>query len=137
MGQQNNQLLSILGKIGNIPNTAIGLAWGGIGMLGGAKVSFGNNGIQFTNHPFMSTAITLGNAISYAPDYSPGSSRWFQTQEHEFLHTLQGEQLGPLYLPSNIIGGTAALVVNHSWRAWHEPMNWNEVGPQSTPPRVW
>jgi RHS repeat-associated protein len=27
LGQQNNQLLSILGKIGNIPNTVLGLAW--------------------------------------------------------------------------------------------------------------
>jgi hypothetical protein len=111
-------------------------------MLGCANVSFGNNGIQFTKHPFMSTAITMGNAISYAPDFSPGSSRWFDTQEHEFFHTLQGEQLGPLYLPSNIVGGTASLMVNYSSsltlsHAWHGRTNWNEVGPQSTPPRVW
>lgn len=134
LGQQNNQLLSILGKIGNIPNTVLGLAWGGVGMIGGASVSFGNNGIQFTNHPFTSTAITLGNAISYGSAFSPGSGRWFDTQEHEFFHTFQGEQLGPLYLPSNIAGGTAALMINHSW---HGRINWNEVGPMATPPRVW
>ena len=141
LGQQDNQLLSsILGKIGNIPNTVLGLAWGGVGMIGGASVSFGNNAIQFTNHPWAGTAITLGNTISYAPLYSPGAR--YDASMHEFFHTFQGEQLGPLYLPSNIVGGTASLIVNYSSsptlsHAWHERTNWNEVGPQSTPPRVW
>src|SRR5690606_29558977 len=44
---------SVLGKIWNIPNTLIGLAWGLIGLPFGAKMSFGNNALQFENHPFM------------------------------------------------------------------------------------
>ena len=60
--------LSVIGKIWNPPNTLLGLAWGGLGMLGGANASIGNNAIQFENHPLMPqyAAITIGNILSYA-----------------------------------------------------------------------
>ena len=127
--------LDIVGKIWNAPNTAIGLIWGGIGLLGGADVSIGNNAIQFTNHPLMFGAITLGNTISYAPDFGPEFELSNGTVgQHEMQHTIQGQVLGPLYLPSNILGGAAGLILNRSWGG---SANWNEVGPYSTPPRPW
>jgi RHS repeat-associated protein len=134
---QRNQLTDAMGKIGNIPNTIIGLAWGGLGMMLGADVSLDNNAIQFTNHPFTTTAVTLGNTISYSSEYAPGKVdpiSGYTVADHERQHTYQGQQIGPLYLPSNLIGGSLAVAINQSW---HGPLNWNERGPQATPPRPW
>ncbi|MBT1077307.1 hypothetical protein KJB29_18935 [Geobacter grbiciae] len=54
--------------------------------------------------------------------------------QHESQHTIQGEQLGPLYLPSNILGLAAGQIINGNT---HGPANWNERGPQPTPPSPW
>src|SRR5262245_23552507 len=52
-------------KCWNLPNTIVGLLWGMLGVAFGAKVTIGNNAIQFENHPFMFWgAITIGNTIS-------------------------------------------------------------------------
>ncbi|WP_427551430.1 RHS repeat-associated core domain-containing protein [Methylomonas sp. MS20] len=129
---------SFVGKIWNGANTVIGGIWGGIGALFGANVSAGNNAIEFTNHPFMrsGSAITIGNTISYASDFGP--TKKFKNGNlvgnHEFQHTIQGEQLGPLYLPSNLLGGTAGLIFNGLWGG---SANWNEVGPYSSPQSPW
>ncbi len=126
---------SILGKIWNSPNTAIGLIWGGIGMIGGADVNLDNNAIQFENHPLMFGAITLGNTISYANNFGPNTPvREGNVGNHERQHTIQGEILGPLYLPANAIGGAAGLV---SGGNWHAPANFMERGPLSKPPKPW
>jgi hypothetical protein len=127
---------SFIGKIWNLPNTAIGVTWGVLGggfIPGvGAEVSFENNAIQFINHPFMDGAITIGNTISYMEGFGPeyklpnGPVRL-----HEIQHTYQGQVLGPLYLPANIIGGISGLITGGDW---HAPANFMEVGPQSTPP---
>jgi hypothetical protein len=67
------------------PNTALGLAYGGVGYLYGAatgqdvKVSIGNNAIQFEGNPInpfdMNGAITLGNAINYVGNANPDSGK--------------------------------------------------------------
>src|SRR5690606_2528464 len=58
---------SFIGKIWALPNTIIGLVYGGIGhvvgMIAGTSpsISFGNNAIQFHNNPLMPSAMALGN----------------------------------------------------------------------------
>ena len=75
----------ILGKIWNLPNTLIGMAYGGVGHVIGEvgnvlgfysaepTISFGHNAIQFENNPLMATAMTFGNTIVYGKgsDYQP------------------------------------------------------------------
>ena len=51
---------------------------------------------------------------------------------HEIQHTYQGQMLGPLYIPSNVLGIAAGLIFNGSP---HGPANWNERGSQQSPPR--
>ena len=128
----------VVGMIWNAPNTAIGVAWGMIGVPFGAQVNIGNNAIQFTNHPFMPSgkAVTLGNTIHYPSDFPPGTPmpNGYPVCEHEKQHTYQGQQLGPFYLPSNLLGGVSGLLNDANWGG---PSNWNEVGPYSSPPRPW
>ena len=134
--------LNIVGKIWNAPNTALGLAYGGLGYLAGKgmgtdpHISVGGNAIQFTNNPFGGVgAITLGNTTTYSKKLPPDHVQDGATiEEHERQHTLQGELLGPLYLPSNILGGLVGLATE---RDWHGRRNWNEVGPSMNPPRPW
>ena len=147
--------LDLIGKVWNLPNTAIGLVFGGVGYVAGLiqgtnpAISIANNAIQFTNVPtwLMPSAITLGNTITYGgqpsdPAYSPGLDAATggrviyngTTGEHERQHTYQGQLLGPLYLPSNILGMAAGMIFN---RDHHGSANWNERGPQSTTPVPW
>jgi len=105
-------LLDAAGKVWNLPNTAIGLAWGGIGVLGGAEVSIGHNAIQFTNHPLGVGAVTLGNTISYTQGSGPGdygilygSKVLLNIGLHEQAHTYQSQVYGPLFLPLWLLGG--------------------------------
>ena len=112
--------LDLIGKAWSLPNTAIGLAWGGIGLVSeivlapfkkwDLKVSFGYNAIQFEGHPLMLFgAITLGNTIHYPPSsYNFGPE---VVGFHEIRHTYQGQILGPLYLPANISGMTSSLLL--------------------------
>ena len=110
-------------RVWNLPNTTLGLAWGGLGYVAGAlpgvqmpKASFGHNAVQFEGHPLMpdNTGITLGNAISYAgnagdwvPTYD-GASR-VQIGYHEEWHTYQSQMLGPFFLPTYfLLGGISA-----------------------------
>jgi len=147
--------LDLVGKVWNLPNTAVGLVFGGVGYVAGLiqgtnpGISIGNNAIQFTNVPtwLMPSAITLGNTITYGgqpsdPAYSPGLDAATggrviyngTTGEHERQHTYQGQLLGPLYLPSNMLGMAAGMIFNGDH---HGPANWNERGPQSTTPTPW
>jgi len=142
---RRNIELGMAGKVRNARNTAAGLAYGlmgySLGVAAGThpKIRTGHNGIEFINNPHGGrSAIMLGNTITYAGDpydpKAPDAEYWRKTAEHERQHTLQGEQLGSFYLPSNIAGGLAALVRDHSW---HGKTNWNEVGPQMNPSRPW
>jgi hypothetical protein len=153
----------IAGKVWNAPNTALGALYGGAGMAVGEvghllglrdeapSVQWRDNALQFTNNPFGGAgAITIGNTTTYYDDpYSPqGRQDWAQTEaneghpvwEHEKQHTIQGQQLGPAYLPSNIAGGLIGWVFDRDKKGnpdWHGPHNWNERGPQANPPRPW
>ena len=154
---QNALILKDLpGKAWNGPNTAIGLAYGLAGHVAGElnrlrpgdrpvpKISLGHNAVEFRNNPFGGvSAITLGNASIYADDpYDPQNPSWdnqkrtegHSPQEHEEQHTYQGQQLGPLYLPSNLLGGLNSVLRGEGWHGEH---NWNERGPQSNPPTPW
>lgn len=123
----------------------MGLAWGGVGALTeliqlpftgrwNFVMNIGNNAVQFENHPMMSGAITLGNTIHYSEGFGPqvelGNGL---VGSHERQHTYQGQLLGILYLPSNGIG----LALGAMTGAHHGRINWNEVGPQSNPPKPW
>lgn len=102
---------------------------------GGDWPNFENNAIEFPNHSFTKTGVTLGNTIHYADGYNSGGAYSPEViGDHERQHTYQGELLGPLYLPSNILGLSAGQLLNGST---HGPANWNEQGPQSAPPRPW
>lgn len=162
LGNFGEAVLDLTGKVWNLPNTAIGLAWGSAGMLVDwaayavgwrdnlASIDFGENAIQFINNPFaFAGAITLGNVQVYGDAgfdrngqprdmrnviMTPPGQPIVTMRQHEEPHTCQGQQLGPLYLPSNILGGLTALALDG---AWHGPHNWNERGPQMNPPRRW
>jgi len=153
----------VLGKVWNAPNTAIGLGYGLAGYAAGQlnrlrpgdqpndpRIRVGNNAVEFVNNPFGGgSAITLGNTVTYSEDpYDPNNKRWKQYREdfgqdvrdHERQHTYQGQQLGPLYLPSNLIGGLSGLLLDRDefgQRDWHGAHNWNERGPQNATPRPW
>lgn len=135
------------GKIWNAPNTILGLGYGGLGYLAGwpsywmgqqdkpPGITTGNNAVQFTNNPLGGVgAITIGNTETFAPDTKEYPDNRRTLGPHEEQHTYQGQLLGPLYLPSNILGGTAGLLIDGRWHGTH---NWNEVGPYQTPPRPW
>ncbi|HKU54105.1 MAG TPA: hypothetical protein VJP60_01980 [Rhizomicrobium sp.] len=137
---------NVAGKIWNLPNSLIGLGYGTLGYLAGwpshwlgwqeaPGITTGNNAVQFTDNPFGGvSAITLGNVqvMNGKPTDLGGDDNL--VGQHEEPHTYQGEQLGPLYLPSNIWGGLTGLLIDGSW---HGPHNWNEVGPQQHPPVPW
>jgi hypothetical protein len=137
------------GKAWSFPNTVVGLAYGGAGHLAGIAtgtrphVVIEGNAIQFRNNPFGGVgAITLGNTTTYDGDPSDPSGSWggynsthaAPIQEHERQHTIQAQQLGPFYLPSNLLGGGVAMLREGDW---HGPSNWNERGPQEPDPRPW
>lgn len=131
----------LAGKAWNAPNTLVGLAYGGAGHVAGMAtgtkpyVTTGANAIQFRNNPLGGVgAITLGNTTTYRKEPRIERRSGVSVQEHERQHTIQGEQLGPLYLPSNPIGGGLAVLRDGDW---HGPANWNEWGPQQPSPQPW
>jgi hypothetical protein len=146
-------MADILGKIWNGPNTLLGLGYGGIGTVLGAlagthpKISIDNNGVQFRNNPLGGvSAITIGNTTTWNGDpFDPNDHNWNHNghpdmegnhtfPQHERPHTIQGQELGPLYLPSNVLGGLYSLARTGKW---HSDANWNESGPLSDPPAPW
>jgi hypothetical protein len=148
-------LTDLAGKVNNLPNTAIGVAAGVSGHIAGQifpevhkqgvpRVSVGGNAVEFRNNPVAKPgAVTLGNVTIYGDDpYDPNNHGWdkqeriegHSVQDHEKPHTYQGQQLGPLYLPSNLLGGLNAMIHGQDW---HGDANWNERGPQLNPPRPW
>jgi RHS repeat-associated protein len=143
--------IDIVGKIWASPATAIGLVWGGLGMLLGADVSIGNNAIQFENHSgqaLFHADVTLGNVIVYSGSMNdevftlvPGVL--VPAYLHEFQHTLQAQVLGPFYLPAHIVG-IGASVAGLMWTGpgpggspWHGAWNFLEQGPLSVPAKPW
>lgn len=103
-------LLDTFGKVWNLPNTLIGLAFGYAGLAFGGRIGIAHNAIEFRECPLMDCispggAITLGNVILYG-------SHAYRFADHERVHTLQGQFAGPAYLPLNAIGMSLSLL---SW----------------------
>ena len=101
--------MSVIGKLWTLPNTALGLAVGGIAVMLGARAQAGRNAIEFLDQPFVGllrkSAITLGNTIHYAPGRSPETlllrydgRALVRLGEHERAHTRQYERWGPFFL---------------------------------------
>ncbi|MCZ6804228.1 MAG: SpvB/TcaC N-terminal domain-containing protein [Proteobacteria bacterium] len=118
-----NVVLDVVGKIWNLPNTVIGLVYGGVGHVVGEvgqffdlwsaepTIGFGNNAIEFTGNPFGGGgALTLGNTITWGVE--KGGSFYNLVSDHERFHTIQGQILGPLYLPLNIFAMSASLITS-------------------------
>jgi RHS repeat-associated protein len=127
---------SVVGKVWNAPNTLMGATLGAIGTaFGGDMPTIGNNAIQFNNSIFAYAAFALGNVIFYNGDcdYSPS-----EIGPNEQQHTLQGEVLGPLYLPAHLTLGTASMIINGDFSndGWHKG-NPLEYGPhENNPPTM-
>lgn len=102
--------LDLAGKAWNLPNTTIGLLIGGVALTRGGRVGIGHNAIEFRECPLMNWlaphgAITLGNVILYG-------RQAYALAPHERVHTLQGQFVGPIYLPLNALGMLLSLI---SW----------------------
>ena len=116
--------VDVVGKIWNLPNTALGLVAGGagyaVGKIGYAlgwyshnpQIQFGHNGIEFLNNPFIAEdgALTLGNAISYSKEKPPSAPDAYGDPSvtygrHEEAHTYQSQVLGPLFIPTYLLTG--------------------------------
>ena len=145
----------IVGRLFNAPNTALGLGYGSIGQAAGdvayelglqaarPRITSRGGRTEFLNNPFGGlSAITIGDATTYKGNPYVRGGGWDNyravygqdIQDHEYQHVLQGRQLGPLYLPSNVLGGFLAVAKG---QGWHGDANWNERGPNSNPPRPW
>ena len=118
--------VDVVGKIWNLPNTALGLVAGGAGYVvgkvgyalgwysGNPQIQFGHNGIQFLNNPFMleKAALTLGNAISYSKEKQPWDPGAYEDPSvyygfHEEAHTYQSQVLGPAFIPTYLLNSRA------------------------------
>jgi hypothetical protein len=129
--------LAAFSKLFNLPNTVLGLALALPALLLGARASRGRNALHVLDHPLLPRgyAVTLGNVICFARDAIPETRLSNGTlAEHEHQHTLQGERLGPAYLPAHLFYGLRALWADGRW---HGAANRLEVGPQARPPRPW
>ena len=141
--------LDVIGKVWALPNTLVGMVYGGVGHAIGEvgyalgvydvspSVSFRNNAIQFENNPLMASAMTFGNVIVYGrgSDFQPGSPRGQYTLGYEEMqHTYQAQKLGPLYFPAHIVSGTTGMLMNGSW---HGSSAFLEAGPHSRNPTPW
>ncbi|MGF0539380.1 RHS repeat-associated core domain-containing protein [Agrobacterium sp. ES01] len=147
--------LKILKELYSLPNTIVGLSLGAAGYAIGwgayavglqshaPQVSIVAGAIHFEYNPIMSLlsqlpggppAITFGSAINYRSWMWERGGDGHMLNVHEIQHVPQGHALGPWYIPSNILGGAAGLLIDGSW---HGPSNWNEVGPQERQPKPW
>ena len=116
--------VDVVGKIWNLPNTALGLVAGGAGYVvgkvghalgwysGNPSIQFGHNGIEFLDNPFIAKdgALTLGNAISYSKEKPPWKPDAYGDPavtygRHEEAHTYQSQVLGPLFIPTYLSNG--------------------------------
>jgi RHS repeat-associated protein len=127
-GGPRSAISSVLVKVWNLPNTALGAAYAGLGyVVGKVGYAFGlsenprflveENSVTLLNNPLTisGTAITIGNTVSYGSDFSPGvvqrnseAGFMYNVGLHEQGHTYQYEVLGPLFLPTygaGFVGG--------------------------------
>ncbi len=102
-------LWDVAGKLWTSVNTALGMAYGAIGMAASwvagidMDISLGNNAVQFQNNPLNPPRIsgmTLGNTIHYSPGTVPNND--CPLREHGKEHTYQYQKLGPsLFQPTS------------------------------------
>ena len=123
---KRESIFDVVGKIWNLPNTALGLVAGGAGYVVGKvgyalgwyshnpQIQFGHNGIQFLNNPFMleEAALALGNAISYSKEKPPWEFGPYEDPTvnyglHEEAHTYQSQVLGPAFIPTYLLNSRA------------------------------
>jgi RHS repeat-associated protein len=113
----SHPILGALGKANGAINTLIGGAAAAGSALAGAlggnspQANFGNNSIQVTNAwTFGGRAYTIGNVQVYSAGNGPGvgstsyTGAFVNNGSHEEGHTIQSQILGPLYLPSVLLG---------------------------------
>lgn len=104
------RIMRIVRSLWAAPNSLVGLIYGGVGLLHGARNEWdAQRGIlRFVDMPrwLMPTAISLGHVQLYGDgrcrlaDGSPAANRYgVAVLIEENLHTHQAEVLGPLYLP--------------------------------------
>jgi len=119
------------------PNSLVGLAYGGLGALCGARHEWdASDGIlRFVDMPrwLMPTAMSLGHVQVYAGGYCSAADGGTAANRfgipvviEETLHTRQAEVLGPLYLPLHALCMLGSIVTgggthNH---------NLLEIGPE-------
>ncbi|MFQ5472252.1 MAG: hypothetical protein ACE5FA_05125 [Dehalococcoidia bacterium] len=90
---------------------------------------------------FTNAAITIGNTIIYGG----GQATPANFGGHEGAHTIQGQWLGPAYLPGHILtraaGALASPFTSSTFRSElfgdRNSSNPLEVGPYSNPSRPW
>ena len=114
-------VLDVAKRIWALPNTIIGAAYGGVGMLFGATPVWDANAgiLRFINMPkwMMPTAMSFGHVQVFGPgayqnlDGSLALNRFnIPIVTEETLHTRQAEILGPLYLPAHAVSMGASLI---------------------------
>ncbi len=138
LGQIAGGAGEVVGRVWSIPNTAVGLAYGGVGMLFGAKPQWDSHAgiLRFTGLPtrLMSTAMSLGSVNVFGkgtdPDDDNNLNVGVSAGREESLHTLQSRVLGPLYFPLHLLGGTiSAFSPDRPGFDWWHRNNFMEEGP--------
>jgi RHS repeat-associated protein len=138
-------LVTALGVTWNLGNTILGVTYGllgipteGIGFEHG-QIQFSGNLLQWLLSLGGNGAVTLGHVGIYPPGFGPETVTQVSNASsvtlgyEESFHSVQGEFLGPLYLPAHLILGTLATIWNGEW---HGPLNVLEAGPHASPPRA-
>lgn len=98
------------------PNTVVGLALGGVGLLFGAtaarqqgviEIAGGRIGRRLAraHQPFGFAAMTLGHVI-----LAVDRSALVQLRRHEHVHVRQYERWGPLFLPAYALSSLLQLL---------------------------
>jgi len=133
------EIVDLAGKLWTLPNTVVGIVIGLAGVLHGARISFGNNAIQFEHFPLGIGALTLGNAILYGRSTAPcdikplyGSTQPLSLAAHERAHTYQYQAFGPFFIPVYLACGgirarnpfeqaANAYAAGGHWWPWRRP----------------
>lgn len=129
--------LRILATLWALPNSLVGLVYGGVGLLCGARHEWdaARGILRIVEMPtwLMPTAMSLGHVQVYArgrcrrADGCPAANRFgVPVLIEETLHTRQAEVLGPLYLPLHGLCMLGSLV---SGGGTHDH-NLLEIGPE-------
>ncbi len=122
--QASKFCLKTLVQIWTFPNTAVGLIYGVIGIPFGAKTHWDPQAgiLRFTDHPFMASAISLGDVQIYGQGHYKDLDGAYHLNRfgktivgEENLHTQQARILGPAYLPAHILSmGASWLLSGHT-----------------------